>query len=182
MGGGQQAHGHRVDAGLAEHLLYQGHDGFVRLLGVASAFQDAGVAALEAQREHVETHVGAGFEHDAYHTERHAYAAQAQSVGQGALQQGAAQGRGQERHLPHVGGDAPYPLGGEQEAVVEGTRRVHPVQVGLVGAQQGVALGLYPVGQGGQQAVAGVVAQQGQCVRRLSHLFKKGFVLHVAMD
>ena len=65
------------------------------IVGIASAFQQARVTALETQREHVESHVGTRFVYDSYYSERHADLAQFQPVRQSAADERAVERRGE---------------------------------------------------------------------------------------
>ncbi len=102
----QQFDGRRVDALLAQHLLDKADARPTRCFGVFSTFQHAGVATLEAQREHVEGDVGPRLIDHAYDAERHTHPPQMEAVGQRLLLQRAAERRGQRGHMTHVSGYA----------------------------------------------------------------------------
>ena len=94
MGGWQQRDHGGINAVLPEHLVDHGHAGLVAVNGIASTLQHTGVAALEAEREHVVGHVGTGLVNHADDAEGHAHAAQLQSVGQRLLLRDVSEGRG----------------------------------------------------------------------------------------
>ena len=74
-----------VDAFIAQHSPYQRHDSLVGVFGIAAPFEDTCVCGLEAEREHIESDIGAGFVYYADYAERYADTPQTQSVGAFAL-------------------------------------------------------------------------------------------------
>ena len=100
-----------------------------------AAFQDAGVATLEAEGEDVEADVGTCLEDDADDTEGYAHTAQVQAVGKGALLCDDAKGRGQRGDMTHVRRYAPQPLRRQEQAVVERGGR-EGLQVERIGSKK----------------------------------------------
>ena len=94
MGGGQEFGHMWVELETLQYLVNDLEDGAVRTVGIASTLQNAGVSALQAEREDIEADVGASFIDDADDTKRHADSPYAQTVGKGVLLQGTAQRRG----------------------------------------------------------------------------------------
>ena len=66
---------------LFQHIMYHTDNGAVGTVGIASAFQYAGVAAFQAEREHVELTLGTCFVDDADYSEGDAHPLYFQSVG-----------------------------------------------------------------------------------------------------
>ena len=162
MGGGQQGDRLGGEAEAGERLVDELHGGPVGAVGVLSPLEHAGVAALQAEGEHVEGDVGPGLVYHAYHAEGHAHLAQAQAVGEGLLRQRAPQGGGEAADGAHVRGDARQPLGRELQPVVEGVRLVHQGEVLCVGLQQPWCPLLDGVGHGLEYLSGAAVGQQGQ--------------------
>ena len=79
--GREQFHDVQVCFKLFQHIMYHTDNGAVGTVGIASAFQYAGVAAFQAEREHVETDVGTCFVDDADYSEGDAHPLYFQSVG-----------------------------------------------------------------------------------------------------
>ena len=76
VGGGQQGHGVGVYVMALQHVVDETYGRAVGGVGIASALEDAGIAALEAEREDVEGDVGTGFVDHADDAEGHADAMQ----------------------------------------------------------------------------------------------------------
>ncbi len=143
----QQGEGRRVDAFAAERLTEQGGDGFVGVTGVAAAFQHAGVARFDAERENVGRDVGPRFADHADHAERHADLAQSHAVGTGPLGDRLALRRGQSGDRLHVGGDRGDALRRQPQAVAHGRIGIHRLQVEGIGRKH--FFGVFPQQGGG---------------------------------
>jgi hypothetical protein len=137
VSGGQQGHDVGVDVHLCQHAVYEVDACLTGVDGVASALQDAGVAALDTQGKHVEGHVGAGFVDHADDTEGHTNALEVKAVVKYPMLEHMPQRRGQRGHLPHGVGNLGEPGLGQLQSVVHRVFLVHAVKVLLVGYQQG---------------------------------------------
>ena len=82
MSGWQQGDHIGVDTEALQHLMNQLYCGLVRVVGICTTFQHAGVTTLEAEREDVEGDVRTSLVNHAYHSEGHTDTAEAQSVRQ----------------------------------------------------------------------------------------------------
>ena len=147
--GGQQGEGRRVDALAAECFVEQGGDGFVGAAGVAAAFQHAGVARPETQREDVGRDVRTRLADHSHDAERHADLADRQSVGAGPLVDRRALRCGEPGDGLHVGGDACDAFGRQPQPVAQGRVGGHRREVEGVGLQQ--AVGVCPEQPGGRR-------------------------------
>ena len=84
MGGWQQSGSRLWQAVRFQYAVYQCDDGTIGVIGIAAALEHAGVSALQAKREYIETHVGTCLIYHAYYTEGNCLPSQEQSVGQSA--------------------------------------------------------------------------------------------------
>ena len=168
-----------VDARVAQHPVYQLHDGAVGVVGVASALQHTGVAAFQAEGEDVETHVGPCLIDNPYHAEGHADAAYVQPVRPGAFLERPSQRTGQGGHVVHALGYVAQAVGGQLQAVVFGVGRVHERQVLAVFFQQVGGLPVYGAGHVAQHPVDVFVAQTKQFARGGLHVGKGLSQVHV---
>ncbi len=78
----QQGDNVGIDAEVLEYLMDEFDAGLIGEVGIASTFQHAGIAALEAEREYVVGHVRTGLVDHADDAEGYADTMQAQTVGQ----------------------------------------------------------------------------------------------------
>ncbi len=81
VGGLHELHGIAGQAGLLERLLHKAREGPIGIDGLGTAPQNAGVAALDAQRGGLDGHVGAAFVDHAEDADRHAHLAHADAAG-----------------------------------------------------------------------------------------------------
>ena len=130
------------------------------MVRVPASLEQAGVAALEAQREDIESDVGPGLINDTDYAERHGNLPEFQTVGEGTVGQRPVQRTGQGGHLPHVGGDTFQALLRKHQAVVKGIVLGHGCQVNGIGLQQRTRLLHEPVGEFEQESVPGGVIQR----------------------
>ena len=82
VGGWQQGYNILVDTILFEHLVNQGYLFAVRAVGILTAFQHTGVAALETKGEDVERDVGTGLVYHADDAKGHRHTTETKAVGQ----------------------------------------------------------------------------------------------------
>ena len=129
------------------------------MVRVPASLEQAGVAALEAQRKDIESHVGAGLINDADDPERNGDLPESQTVGESTVRQRPVQRRGQGGHLPHIGSDAFQTLLREHQAIVKRVFPGHGRQVDGIGLQQRARLLHEPVGERKQEPVPGGVIQ-----------------------
>ena len=85
-----KVHGIGFNAFFHQYPLDQSHGGAVGRISITAALQQACIAALEAQREHVESDIRPRLVDDSYHSERNAYLLESQPVGQSPLDEGTA--------------------------------------------------------------------------------------------
>ena len=180
MGGWQQSGSRLWQAVCFQYAVYQCDDCTVGVVGIAAALEHAGVSALQAKREYIETHVGTCFIHHAYYAEGNCLPSQEQSVGQSASLQFDAERGGQCGHMTHVGGDGQQPVGGELEAVVERRSTIHACQVGSVGLQQKLRVGFYGCGQVEEYVIALPVGHGCHAQRGVLGLLEYGCKSHCA--
>ena len=133
--------------------------GAVRLVGILTALQHTGIAALEAEGEDIERHVGTGLVDHADDTERHADAAEAQTVGQRLLLGDMTERGGEDRHVTHVGGDALQTTLRQLKTVVERVLLRHPGKVLGVGLEDSFLILDDGIGNGIQDVAALLVTQ-----------------------
>ena len=142
--------------------MNQFYRGLVRQVSIRTALQHTGIAALEAEREHVESHIRTGLVNHANDTKRHRDTMQAQAVGQRLLLGDMAQGRRQFRHVAHVTGYIVKTLVSQLQAVVQWILGVHLGQILLVGGKDALFEVYDSIGYSLQYLVAQVFWYQGQ--------------------
>ena len=147
-------------AGFREDLLDQGDGGAVGMVRVTASLEQAGVSALEAEGENVESDIGPGLINDANDAERNGDLPESQTVGESTVRQRPVQRTGQGGHLTHIGGDAFQALLRQHQAVVKGIVLGHGRQVFRIGLQQRTRLLYEPVGEFQEEPVTGGVIQR----------------------
>ena len=80
VGGRKECGNGGVHAVFLKHGMNEAYRGTARAVGILSTFQYSGIAALQAEREHVEGDVGACLVDDADNAKGYAYALQPQAV------------------------------------------------------------------------------------------------------
>ena len=98
--------------------MYHFYDGTIRIVSIASPFQDTGVTAFQAKRKNVEADIGTSFVNDADDPERNTYLSESHAIGTNALFQYPAQRRGESGHVAYIGSDSPKSFFGQPQSVV----------------------------------------------------------------
>ncbi len=99
--------------------MNQGNGRTVGVICVAPPFQYAGVAALETEREDIESDIRTSLVYNSNHPERHPDPAQVDAVGQSAMLHILPHRAWQRRHMAQVIGYPGQTLRGELQAVVQ---------------------------------------------------------------
>jgi hypothetical protein len=129
------------------------------------AAEDAGVAALEAQRRDVDGDVGPALVDRQHHAQRHAHLADLQPVGPAPAVDDLGDRVRLRRHLPHTVGHRGQALVIHGEPIEHGLGQAGVAaggEVFLIGRVDAVEGGVQGAGDGGEGAVFGGAAEIGQ--------------------
>ena len=143
-------------------------------VGVAPAFEHAGTAGLEAEREDIEGHVGTRLVDNSYHAERYRHLANGHAVGALPLGEHPSQRRGQTGHAAHVRGDVGQSLPGQLQTVILGVVLVHEGKVAGILRQDVFGPGIGCIGDIEQYGIDALLIEQVEPARSHPHLFETG--------
>ncbi len=169
MSGGEEHRYVRADAVGLEGLMNQRDSRTVGCLGIAPTFEHTSIAALEAEREHIKSHIGPGFVYNTYHSKRHSHPTYEQTVGKCAPLYLLADGRRQGGHVAHIGGYGAESVGRKPQAVIERRVGTHARKVGGIGFKQGADIVFDKPGKRQDDCIALGVSDIGDGAGRLSH-------------
>ena len=178
VGSWKQFHNGRIHAFAFQNLMNEGDDGTIRVIGISSALQHAGIAALEAKGKHVERHIRTGFVNNADNTERYGNTSQHQTVFECPVLQDLTQRILQSGHVAHVGGYSFQTGIGQLQTVVEWIRLLHACQVLGIFPEQHVLLCDNSICHLQQDGVFPLIADQRQFFAGSLYALKCFFQLH----
>ena len=108
-----------------QDFVDKGDNSPTAVLGIATAFENAGAAGLQTKSEAVEANIRSGFEDDTNNTKGYAHSVELQTIRQNAMLQHTSQWRRQRSHLSQVRGNILQAGFGQLQAVVTRVGLVH---------------------------------------------------------
>ena len=159
--------------------MYQSNLFTVAAVGILAAFQHTGIAALETEGEDIKGHIGTGLVNHANDSKGYTDATEAQAVGECLLFGDVSEWGREGCDIAHVGSDTLQTAFCQLQTVVEGIALLHHGQILGVGLEDSLLIVDNSIGNGIQNAISLLVAQQCQTFTGPLHSLKSLFQLHI---
>jgi hypothetical protein len=138
---------------LYQHVTNDFHNGTIRTISITPPFQHTGIARLQAERKHIERHIGASLIDDTDNSERHTHLAQPHTIGTNRFANDSSNRRRKQGHITDAFGNVMNALFGQFQSVILRITFIHSRQVVGIGSQYLLGIVLCGIGQHQQHLV-----------------------------
>ena len=125
----------RIEETLVQHITNDFHNGTIRAIGIASAFQHTSITRFQAEREHIECYIRTSLINDTNDTKRHTHLGKLHAIRTHRFTNGSSHRRWQESHIANAFGNAMNTFFGQLQTIVFRIVHIHASQVVGIGSQ-----------------------------------------------